>query len=264
MIGQRLATAGVLIALFGSLFLLAPLWLLTVVATAIIGLASCEYFHMTRPDQAALDRLSCLLLTILFPLAASWGKPVCLYGSLFVTIFLLSVRNLLDRGELTARLSEIQHDLFGILYVGFTLSHILLLRHLEAWKPWIFLILIVTYAGDTAAYFSGSALGKRKLSPLLSPKKTVEGAVGGTLASILAGLVCKLVFFQSLTVLQVLGLSAVLSVSGQLGDLLESLIKRSYGIKDSGHVLPGHGGILDRIDSILFSVPVGYYLAVLT
>jgi phosphatidate cytidylyltransferase len=97
----------------------------------------------------------------------------------------------------------------------------------------------------------------------LSPKKTVEGALGGLLATVLAGYACKLVFFPALTSFQALWIAALLSASGQLGDLLESLVKRSYGIKDSGRMLPGHGGILDRIDSILLAGPAGYYLAIL-
>ncbi len=153
--------------------------------------------------------------------------------------------------------------MFGIFYVSFTLSHFVLLRNLEDWKPWIFFILIVTYFGDVAAFFSGTRWGRKKLSPLLSPKKTVEGALGGLLATVLAGYACKLVFFPALTSFQALWIAALLSASGQLGDLLESLIKRSYGIKDSGRMLPGHGGILDRIDSILLAGPVGYYLAIL-
>jgi phosphatidate cytidylyltransferase len=162
---------------------------------------------------------------------------------------------------LKARFEELQLCFFGIFYIGFTLSHFVLLRNLENWKPWIFFILIVCYVGDVAAFFAGTRWGSTKLSPVLSPKKTVEGALGGLFASVLAGYACKLVFFPALTGLQALWVAALLSATAQLGDLLESLVKRSCGIKDSGRMLPGHGGILDRIDSILLAGPVGYYLA---
>jgi phosphatidate cytidylyltransferase len=263
MIQQRIITGLSLVALFVAIFLFSPAWLVCIIATLIILLASWEFLEMTLPEQALGDRLLCLALASLIPWAALTGKAECLMGSLFVSLFALGIRSLLSGKELTPRFQELQICLFGILYVSFTLSHFVLLRIMEDWMPWIFFILIVTYVGDVAAFFTGTRWGKRKLSPLLSPKKTVEGALGGMLATVLAACACKLVFFPALTVLQAVWISAVLSVSGQLGDLLESLIKRSYGIKDSGRMLPGHGGILDRIDSILLAGPVGYYLAVL-
>lgn len=263
MFQQRIITGLALVALFVVIFLFSPPWLVCVVATLIILLASWEFLEMALPEQAFGDRLLCLALASLIPMAALPGRADCLTGSLFVSIFALGVRSLFSRKELKARFEELELTLFGIFYVSFTLSHFVLLRNLEDWKPWVFFILIVTYFGDVAAFFSGTRWGRRKLSPLLSPKKTVEGALGGLLATVLAGYACKLVFFPALTSFQALWVAALLSASGQLGDLLESLIKRSYGIKDSGRMLPGHGGILDRIDSILLAGPVGYYLAIL-
>jgi phosphatidate cytidylyltransferase len=263
MILQRVITGLSLVALFVAIFLLSPAWLICVIASLIILLASWEYFEMTGSEQSGADRLLCLALASLIPVAAHSGRPDCLLGSLFVSFFVLALRSLKGGENLRARFETFQLWFFGLFYVSFTLSHFVLLRNLEDWKPWIFFILIVTYVGDVAAFFTGSRLGKRKLSPFLSPKKTVEGALGGLLASVLAGLVCKVVFFSALTTAQALWVAAVLSMSGQIGDLVESLVKRTYGIKDSGRMLPGHGGILDRIDSILFAGPVGYYLAVL-
>lgn len=263
MFRQRIITGWALVALFVALFLFSPAWVVCIVAALVILLASWEYLEMACSGQSMADRSLCLALAALVPVAASSEMEVCLYGSLFVAFFLLAVRWLGGKKELRARLEEFQMSFFGIFYISFLLSHIVLLRNLEDWKPWIFFILIVTYIGDVAAYFSGKRWGKRKLSPLLSPKKSVEGAVGSLLASVLAGYACKLLFFSDLTSGQALWMAAVLSVSGQLGDLVESLIKRSYGIKDSGRMLPGHGGILDRIDSLLLAGPVGYYLAII-
>lgn len=263
MFQQRIITGLALVALFAAVFLLSPAWLICVIATLVILLASWEYFEVTRPGQGTADRLLCLALASLIPPAALSGRIGFMAGSLFLSLLFLTLRSILSKKELKARFEELQLCFFGILYVSFTLSHFVLLRNLETWKPWIFFILIVTYIGDVAAYFSGTRWGARKLSPLLSPKKTVEGALGGLLASVVAGYASKHVFFPALTGLQALWVSALLAICGQLGDLLESLVKRSYGIKDSGRMLPGHGGILDRIDSILLAVPVGYYLALL-
>jgi phosphatidate cytidylyltransferase len=263
MFQQRIITGLALVALFVVIFLFSPPWLVCVIATLVILLASWEFLEMALPEQAFADRLLCLALATLIPGAALAGRTDCLMGSLFVALFALGVRSLFSGKEMKTRFEELQVCLFGTLYVSFTLSHFVLLRNMEDWKPWIFFILIVTYVGDVAAFFTGTKWGKRKLSPLLSPKKTVEGALGGMLATVLLACACKIVFFPALTVFQAIWVSVILSVSGQLGDLLESLIKRSYGIKDSGRILPGHGGILDRIDSILIAGPVGYYLAIL-
>jgi phosphatidate cytidylyltransferase len=263
MFRQRIITGWVLVGLFVAIFLFSPAWLVCIIATLVILLASWEYLEMTCSEQSLADRSLCLALASLIPAAACSGRADCLLGALFVSFLLLGVRSLAGGKELKARFEELQLCFFGIFYISFTLSHFVLVRNLEDWRPWIFFILIVTYIGDVAAFFTGSRWGKRKLSPLLSPKKTVEGAIGGLFASVLAGCACKLLFFSALTGAQALWISAVLSISGQLGDLLESLVKRSYDIKDSGRMLPGHGGILDRVDSILFAGPVGYYLAIL-
>jgi phosphatidate cytidylyltransferase len=262
MFQQRIITALALVAFFVAIFLLSPAWVVCVLAALIILLASWEYLEMACSGQSLADRSLCLALATLVPVAAYWEREGSLYGSLFLAFFLLAIRSIGSKKELRARIEELQLCFFGVFYVSFLLSHMVLLRNLEDWKPWIFFILIVTYIGDVAAFFSGTRWGRRKLSPLLSPKKTVEGAGGNLFASVLAGYACKLLFFPALTSAQALWIAALLSVSGQLGDLAESLIKRSYGIKDSGRMLPGHGGILDRIDSLLLAGPVGYYLAI--
>ncbi len=263
MLKKRLQTAGVLVGFFVLLFLLTPAWLLCLVATLVVLLASWEYCEMTDPEQSRADRGLCLSLAAVFPIAAMSGRIEAVSGVIFLALLVLSFRSLFKNEELPVRLEYLQRSLFGVLYVGFTIAHFVLLRSTEEWKQWVFVILITVYFGDTAAYFTGSSLGKRKLAEKLSPNKTIEGAIGGLLGSLLGIYLCKFLFFASLTNTQALLVGIVLALSGQMGDLVESFIKRIYGVKDSGNLLPGHGGILDRIDSILFAVPVGYYLAIL-
>jgi len=265
---QRLRTAGVLILVFVAFFLFAPVWLLCLVAVLVTLLASWEYLEMTDKGQGRADRILCLSLAVLFPLAAWTGGRECLYGTVFLAVLLLSFRSVLSRADLQTRFSDLQRRLYGTLLVGFSISHFLLLTEVEGrgvwifegWRLWILALLVVIYVGDGAAYFAGSYLGRRRLAERLSPKKTWEGAAGGLAGSVVSMFLCRWLFLPPLTVAEALLLSVVVAVCGQMGDLVESLVKRTCEVKDSGNILPGHGGILDRIDSVLFAVPTGYYL----
>lgn len=128
---------------------------------------------------------------------------------------------------------------------------------------WVWLALIVPWAADTGAYFAGRAFGRHRMSPVISPKKTWEGLAGGVAAAIAAALLYRLVFrFTDLGLLDCAVLGAAGAIAGAFGDLVESMLKRSFGVKDSGVFLPGHGGILDRIDSVMFVMPLAYFYAV--
>ncbi len=149
--------------------------------------------------------------------------------------------------------------LFGILYIGYTLGHALRLRNQHDGALLVFFVLLVTWAGDAAAYYTGKTWGSRPLAPQLSPKKTKEGLLGGLIASPIVAWIGHLWFLPTVTPLDCLALGLLLPVLGLIGDLSESALKRHAGVKDSGSLLPGHGGILDRIDSLILSVPAFYY-----
>ena len=134
----------------------------------------------------------------------------------------------------------------------------MLLRNLDQGYKYIFLLFLVTWMGDTAAYYVGSSLGRKKLYPRISPNKTILGSLGGLLGSTGGAFIAKYWFFPELGSGDCLVLGILLGIFGQLGDLCESLLKRSTGVKDSGGLMPGHGGLLDRIDSILFTGAVVY------
>jgi phosphatidate cytidylyltransferase len=183
--------------------------------------------------------------------------PVLLTGILlfFAVLLLLRFR------ELTAVAGELALLLFGLLYVALLLAHLPWLRELPYGREWIFLVLLIVMAGDSGAYFTGISIGRRKLYAAVSPKKSVEGGVGGLIGSLLGAWLAKVWFFPALSSGDVLLLGLGLGVIGQLGDLFESLLKRSFGVKDSGRLVPGHGGILDRLDSLLFAFAPAYYYA---
>jgi len=151
----------------------------------------------------------------------------------------------------------------GILYIGWMLSHWVELRSLEAGRELVFWAMFTTFANDTSAFFVGRAWGKHALAPSISSGKTWEGAMGGLLAGIVASLILSTIFSLPFNYWQATLLGCIISIFAQLGDLVESLLKRNLGAKDAGRLIPGHGGILDRIDSLIFTGVIVYYCVVL-
>ncbi|MBI5971402.1 MAG: phosphatidate cytidylyltransferase [Deltaproteobacteria bacterium] len=148
----------------------------------------------------------------------------------------------------------------GIVYIAVPVSYLVALRDLPSGGKWIMFLLTVIWLNDTCAFAAGKTLGRIKLCPEISPKKTVEGAVAGLAGGMLAGYAFNFTFNpEPLSVAEILGLSLLIGGVGIIGDLVESLLKRSADVKDSGTLIPGHGGVLDRIDSLIFTIPLLYY-----
>jgi len=152
----------------------------------------------------------------------------------------------------------------GILYLGWLLSHFVALRGLDAGRNWVFFALFTTFASDTAAFFIGRALGRHHLAPHISPGKTWEGAIAGVCGAIIISLcfIPPTPLSLPLNYGQAILLGFLVSIFGQLGDLTESMLKRNMGVKDSSQLIPGHGGFLDRIDSVVFAGVVVYYYVI--
>lgn len=148
---------------------------------------------------------------------------------------------------------------FGVLYISLTLGHFLMIRKFPDGPFLIFFVLLVTWGGDAAAYYVGKSFGSRPLAPILSPQKTIEGLLGGLIAAPLIAWCASLWFLPTFTMVDCLLLGVMLTLLGTIGDLSESAFKRQAGAKDSGRLIPGHGGFLDRIDSLLLTVPTFYY-----
>ncbi len=176
---------------------------------------------------------------------------------LFILVIILNIIKLIDHKY---NFIDISITLYSLIYIPFLLGHILLITK-QANDIVIWLIFIAAWGTDTLAYFSGYLFGKRKLCPSISPKKTVEGAIGGMLGSMIISLIFGYFFLKDyLFAVALIGFLG--SIAAQIGDLSASLIKRDIGIKDFGNIMPGHGGILDRFDSILFTAPTVYYILI--
>jgi phosphatidate cytidylyltransferase len=266
MLGKRIITA-----LWGIPLVILAVWFdgpapwFTILAALCGLLAAAEFYRLTgvaRVRPLAVFGLVWTLLFILQPHCPdARSLPVLLTAGLALSLIMLVF--------LPGKEGVWQHWAWmtaGALYIGWLLGLLVALRE-EAGRDWLYLALFATFASDTAAYFIGKATGKHQLAPRISPGKTWEGAIAGVGGAVIIGLLFTLqkffiwnnpVYIQTFNYIQAIVLGASVSVFGQLGDLAESLLKRSTGVKDSGSLMPGHGGLLDRMDSILFAGVVIY------
>ena len=230
---------------------------------ALIALASLlgvrEYQRLAFAAAARRGLNLMLVAAALILLAAAAGDRPLLVALISFSVMVLLIIQLpvMQRGA--GDFDRVGRMLLGLLYIPLLMSHFILLRQAPDGRAWIFFILVLAFAGDTAAFYIGRRFGKRKLLPEVSPGKTVEGVLGLIAGSIVGCLVFSHFFLPALSPLHTVILALVGSLLGQLGDLCESALKRAAGVKDSGVLLPGHGGILDRLDCLLFITPYVYY-----
>jgi phosphatidate cytidylyltransferase len=237
-----------------------PEWLFLLALLVTVERALFEYFHISRQAGfrtfPALGYVGAGLLCL--AQAAELRKPgawTCVVLALIV-LFMLGLA-LRWAKDLRQYLGAVATTVFGMLYVGFTLSLLIPLRFSAPSRGprLVFLLFLVIWAGDIGAFLIGRSLGRHPLSPRLSPKKTVEGALGGLAASLLVAFAFARLFWRTEDLKTIMLLSGLIAVAGQVGDLAESALKRCADLKDSAAILPGHGGLLDRIDSLLFAAP---------
>jgi phosphatidate cytidylyltransferase len=245
-----------------------PWFSLLIAAVALAG--TYEFYHIANFDR----REPLIYLGLLWSLALVLSPHYRDHHILPIVItatMLISLICLLLRPSREEAFRDWAWTIVGALYVGWMLSYWLSLRGLENGSNWVYLAMLTTFANDTGAYFVGRARGKHKLAPTISPSKTWEGAIGGLTSAILASIVIatvlKLISLKLGTPFafqywQIILLGFLVSLFAQLGDLVESLLKRNTGVKESGNLLPGHGGILDRFDSLIFVGAVVYYYVI--
>ena len=226
------------------------------------ALALVEFYGITLKDRPAWLRGLGVLLGVGVSATMVWApKPELLNAALVGSMLVLALAQLVHLGDSRTAGSSLALLVMGLLYVPLLLTPLALLKKFPDGASWIVLVLTITWFADTGAYFAGRALGRHKLYPAVSPGKTVEGAVGGLLASFGAAALAKAWYLPSLSWLDAAAISLPASALGQAGDLVESMLKRAYQVKDSGRLIPGHGGLLDRIDALLFCAPYVYLYA---
>jgi phosphatidate cytidylyltransferase len=257
----RIFSAIILIPISILVVIFAPP-LLYLAGIGFIGiLCLYEYFRLMRAmDIRARSWLgygAFWILLIVFYLNRLPAIPILALA--VVTVFISAIWR--RRISVRDRVSGLMAELSGIFYVTLFLYPALPIRYdfgNSTGLSWTLLLLLVTWGGDTFALVAGKKIGKRPLAPALSPNKTKEGALAGFLAGIGIAVAIQYFLFTDLSLRHVITASILLGIFGQLGDLAESMVKRAAGVKDSSHLIPGHGGVLDRMDSLLFSFPVLY------
>ena len=262
MLRTRLLTAAVAVPGLWVFIEFAPPWMFAGFITIVTAIGLAEYFAMAIPDHLP-ERVAGTIFGLLVAAGVATRDPN-LWGAGVSIALIAGLGFVLARHEdLAAGVRRLGLQILGVLYVGFFVPHITLLRELsqgEGWR-WVLFTVVVVFGSDSGGYFAGRAYGRRKLMPGVSPNKTVEGAVGAIVAAVLAGLLMQVLVHRALGVSETIGLAVILSALAQFGDLCESALKRAFGAKDSGWIIPGHGGILDRLDSLLFPFVFTYYYA---
>jgi phosphatidate cytidylyltransferase len=271
MLAQRVATAAVGIPLILAAILIGGA-VYAIAVAVILTIAALEFFaatdsvpHDSAPGIARIvrPRLAALVATggVTFTALAATEGLDYVTGAVALSVAAVSLALVLAADPQTG-LRDWQWAAAGIVYVGFLGSHLTLLRDLPEGEDWVLLAILATFAADTFAYFTGKLWGKTQITPRISAGKTLEGTVGGYVAGFLAVFVLNALLDTDMTFAEAFLLAWVFPAVAMLGDLAESLIKRGGGVKDSSELVPGHGGLLDRLDSPLFTFPLVFYFAI--
>ncbi len=267
---SRILTALVVLpVLIASVWIerLAPLFVLLAATAMVLGLYEFWVLAKRRGVKADVGTGMVFAVAILVTfLLSDFGNLDLLLAVLVLFVVVTLVAALLRGAPFDGMIAGASATVLGVCYVALLGGYLIAVRmtfSMPLAAKLLSFFFLVLMAGDTGAYYTGRLFGRRKLAPEISPGKTWEGAAGGMLASLAAATLAHFWFFRELDLAWALALAAVMNVVGVIGDLTESALKRGAGAKDAANILPGHGGLLDRLDSLLFNAPILYYFAIL-
>jgi len=242
--------------------------------TILAIVAELEFFKLLESKNIQLQKYTILIFTFILVISSNFGYPIFAFALTIILIvfFILELR----KKRMDDYIDRIGLSLFSIIYFGWFLSHAILLRNIDNLSEinkytesvqgqldigFVALVFVFacTFLNDTGAYFFGKLIGKRKLISRISPGKTKEGTIAGLILAVITAMVVNYLFNYPINYIQAIAFGLLIGVTALFGDLVESSIKRGVGVKDSGGILPGHGGVLDRFDSLIFVFPVSFY-----
>ena len=260
---KRIATSLVIIFIAGVITFIAPNWVFCLLTIAFICMALFEFFTIVERKGIFVYKYFGIIAGAIIPVAIALhlGEGYANLEPFFIVIACLFtfVLQFTRRDNAKDHLISIAVTLFALFYISWFFSFFVKIKYLEHGAGLVAFLIVVTKMGDMGAYFIGKRIGREPLIPRISPRKTREGALGGLLASLITAIVIKMFFLEFIPFYHVLILGILLGTVGQVGDLAESLFKRDFDAKDSGGNLPGLGGVLDVIDSLLFTTPLFYF-----
>ena len=254
---KRILTSIVLISLVWFIFQIRDKWPFQLTVLLISQIALFELLNMNANRQIFYKIIG-HIISLLVLLCFCFRQLILLPIILFLPIIIFAIKNLWRKEIAFERLSHIGQHLFSIIYISIPFGLLLIIETLPNGRLWIVFLMVAVFLGDTAAYYVGKGFGSHLLIPPISPKKTWEGAIGGLIGTFLGCTLFLNAFKIHKISIGIILLTLSIALCAQLGDLFESWIKRMYNQKDSGRILPGHGGVLDRIDGFLFAVPLLY------
>ena len=258
--------SGIVLVIIALATIISGSWILffTLLAVSLIGMRELYKVMKVSDEHVTVLELVGYLGAVLYYIAmkADFGN----YGTMAIIISMILILFVYVFGYPKYHAEQVMAAFFGVVYVAVMLSFIYLTRSLPDGKFLVWLIFLCSWGCDTCAYCVGVLIGKHKMAPKLSPKKSIEGAVGGVVGAALLAIIYGFVFKDAMgcttqTIWFMAGICAVGALISMVGDLTASAIKRNYEIKDYGKLIPGHGGILDRFDSVIFTAPIIFYLA---
>jgi phosphatidate cytidylyltransferase len=255
--GVRAGSAVLLGAVILAALLWGGVWTLAAVTAVIALLAAIEFYALARRERRLPSEFIGLTAIVAMPFAAAWHGAVGLTAAVGILVISAFFWHVMIR---QIRLADTGTTLFGAVYIGFTLAHLVLIREFEAGVMLALTMIVSIWVNDSFAYLAGTAFGKHKLAPRISPKKTWEGLAAGTVGTTGVWVASALLPGVTVPFGWRLAIGIAASVAAVIGDLAESRIKREVGVKDSGTLLPGHGGYLDRFDSFIMVAIVTHYM----
>jgi len=263
MLAKRILS-GLIIFIIGILLVFSGGWIYITGISLILSYAVWEFIHMYREGMYNPDPFIPAISTFVITIVTSFDNPIITSLSYSLSIFVILIQSILvyKNNKETASV-DLAIELAALGFITFLGSYLIRIRSLENGLLWIMISIFPACAGDIGAYIFGSLFGKHKLSPLLSPKKTIEGYLSGVFAAVCTGYITGIIissFEPTISVSACMLVGGAVGAFSPLGDLSKSIVKRGFGLKNTGEVIPGHGGILDRIDTWLWAGPIAFFL----